>query len=76
MSGLIGEGVREPNIVLRFCIIIFLGVLGTGIVLSWKASVLMAAEYQEMPKTRKNLEIKKSNQKKQREILHKQLKNY
>lgn len=72
MSGIAGSGVREPNIVLRFCILIFLGTLGMGIALSWRSSLLLASEYQEMPTTKKTLDIKKRNQIKQQKILSNQ----
>ena len=72
MSGMVGSGVKEPNFVLRFFAIIFLGTLGLGITLSWRASILMAAEYQEIPTSRKMLELKKKNQIKQQKALARQ----
>ncbi|MBI3232278.1 MAG: hypothetical protein HYZ51_04330 [Candidatus Doudnabacteria bacterium] len=62
MSGIAGSRVREPNIFFRLFAIIFLGSLGLGIVLSWKASIIMAAEYQEMPVSKQTREIRKKNQ--------------
>lgn len=72
MSGLTGGGVKEPNIILRFFMIIFLGLLGFGVALSWKSSYILASEYQDMPISKKQLEIKKKNLAKQQEILLKQ----
>ena len=68
MSRLIGGRVREPNFVFRFCAIIFLGVLGMGISFSWKSSMLMAAEYQEIPVSKQMLEIQKENREKQAQV--------
>jgi len=69
MAGLTGSRVGEPNIILRFCLIIFFGVLGLGIALSWRTSVLVASEYQEMPTTKQSLDLKKKNQIKQNKLL-------
>lgn len=69
MSGLTGYSVGQPNYFLRFFAIIFLGLLGMGIVLSWRSSLLFAAEYQETPVSRQTLEVKKQNQIKQQKLL-------
>jgi uncharacterized membrane protein len=69
MSGLTGYSVGQPNYFLRFFAIIFLGLLGMGIVLSWRSSLLFAAEYQEAPISRQTLEVKKQNQIKQQKLL-------
>lgn len=68
MTGLTGNRIKEPNFVLRFCVIIFLGGLGFAIALSWRASLLMAVEYQELPISKKMWEIKKKNELKQLQI--------
>ena len=61
MDGLIGSGVNDPNFLLRFSFLIFAGVIAFGSILFWRSQVLFAAEYQEMPVTRAQLEVKKSN---------------
>lgn len=58
---LLGSAVSDPNFKLRFCVIAFTGILGFGFALVWKSSLIMAAEYQEMPVTQQTLKIKKEN---------------
>lgn len=74
MSGLTGYSVGQPNYFLRFFAIIFVGILGAAIALSWRSSLLLAAEYQEVPVTKKSLEVKKQNQIKQSKSLSRQSK--
>jgi hypothetical protein len=73
MSGLVGKGVSEPNIFLRFFAIIFIGTLGMGIVLSWRSSILLASDYQEIPISRQTLELREKNQTKQQKALQREL---
>lgn len=74
MSGIAGSRVNEPNIFFRLFAIIFLGTLGLGVALSWRASIIMAAEYQEIPVTKKTREIRKKNQVIQNKIMARQKK--
>jgi hypothetical protein len=66
MSYLTGSQVSDPNFLLRFALIIFSGTIAFGAVLFWKSQLLLAAEYQEMPTTHKQVKVKKQNIIKQR----------
>ena len=60
---LLGSGVSNPNYVLRFCGIVFIGIIGLGVALSWRESLLLASEYQDLPVTHQEIRIKKANKK-------------
>jgi hypothetical protein len=68
MSDLYGSDVRDPNFLLRFSIIVFMGIMAFGSVLFWRSSLLFATEYQELPVTHEQIKIKKENQKKQKTL--------
>lgn len=68
MDGLIGSGVRDPNFLLRLSFLVFAGIIAFGSVLFWRTELLFASEYQEMPTTRAQLDVKKANLKKQGKI--------
>jgi hypothetical protein len=59
--GLLGSGVKNPNYILRFSLFVFMGILAMGAVLYWKSQLLLAADYQEFPKTEYQLRIQKQN---------------
>ncbi len=61
MSGLTGGGVNSQNPILNLCLIVFLGLVGFGLALSWKATHLLASEYQEFPESQKMQKIKNNN---------------
>ena len=61
MSGLYGSDINNPNFVLRFAIISFMGIAAFASVMFWKSQLLFAAEYQEMPVTQAQLKVKKQN---------------
>lgn len=58
---IVGDGVRDPNFRLRFFAIIFIGLIGFGIAMSWRSQILFAAEYQDMPVTHQQIKIRKQN---------------
>lgn len=70
-----GYNVGSPNYILRFCLIVFLGVISVSSVLFWRSQLLFASEYQELPVTQAQLKIKKENVKLQKTITSKVLKN-
>lgn len=72
----IGSSVRDPNYILRFSVIVFMGILSFGSVLMWRSSLLFASEYQEMPVTHEQIRIKKENEKKQQSLQKKILNRY
>ena len=65
---LTGYRVGDSNYILRFSVIVFMGILAFGTVLAWRSSLLYAAEYQEMPVTHEQLRIKKENLIKQKQM--------
>jgi len=69
MDNLTGYAVKDPNYVLRFAIIIFMGVIAVGSVLFWRSETLMASDYQEFPVTHEQRKIKKENEKKQAKMM-------
>lgn len=73
---LIGSSVNDPNYVLRFSVIVFMGIMAFGSVLAWRSQLLFAADYQEMPVTQQLLRIKKENNIKKQSLQNKVLKNY
>ncbi len=73
---LIGSSVRDPNYILRFSVIVFMGVIAVGSVLMWRSALLFASEYQEMPMTHEQIRIKKENEKKQQSLQKKILNRY
>jgi hypothetical protein len=73
---LIGSSVRDPNYILRFSVIVFMGIIAFGSVLMWRSSLLFASEYQEMPVTHEQIRIKKENEKKQQSLQKKVLNRY
>ena len=73
---LIGSSVNDPNYVLRFSVIVFMGIMAFGSVLFWRSQLLFTADYQEMPLTHEQIRIKKENTQKQQSIQNKLLKNY
>jgi len=74
--GIVGYRVNDPNYVLRFSVIVFMGIMAFGSVLFWRSQLLFTADYQEMPLTHEQLRIKKENTQKQQSIQNKLLKNY
>ena len=62
---LIGSSVNNPNYLLRFCLLVFVGVISVAVALSWRSQLLFAAEYQDLPVTHQQLKIKKENEKEQ-----------
>lgn len=66
--GLTGSEVNETNFKLRFLVIIVLGILAWGSVMYWKSQELLAAEYQDMPVTKQQLDIKKKNELKKKSL--------
>ena len=66
---LIGSSVRDPNYILRFSVIVFMGIIAVGSVLMWRSSLLFASEYQEMPVTHEQIRIKKENEKKEKNLV-------
>jgi hypothetical protein len=73
--GLLGSGVKDPNYVLRFAVIFFMGVVAFGAVLFWKTQLIFNAEYQEMPTTHEQVKVKKENRLKQQKMQNVLLKN-
>ncbi|MEK7161972.1 MAG: hypothetical protein AAB729_04780 [Patescibacteria group bacterium] len=73
---LIGSNVNDPNYVLRFSVIVFMGIMAFGSVLSWRSQLLFAADYQEMPVTHEQLRVKKENNLKKQSLQKKILNNY
>ena len=73
---LIGSSVRDPNYILRFSVIVFMGIIAVGSVLMWRSALLFASEYQEMPVTHEQIRIKKENEKKQQSLQKKILNRY
>lgn len=76
MTGILGDQVKDPNFRLRFFLIIFCGIISFGVVLAWRSIVLMTAEYQEMPQTKYQMDIKKQNEKTKQNIKNKLINNY
>ena len=72
---LYGYRVKNPNYILRFALIIFLGVMASASVLFWKSQLLLTADYQEFPLTRQQLSAKKENQARRQKISAKLLQN-
>lgn len=72
--GLSGSRVKDPNYIFRFCLIVFIGILGLGFVVFYNSQVMLVSEYQEMPVTKFQLEKKKENRKTQAEIANQLLK--
>ena len=70
-----GSGVGDPNFVLRFSIIVFIGIILFSSVLFWKSQLLFVAEYQDLPVTHEQIRIKKENKLKQQKITANFLKN-
>lgn len=68
MSDLAGSNINSQNPILRFCLIAFLGSVGLGLVLSWKATHLVASEYQDIPQSAKMMKIKNHNLKLQQQF--------
>ncbi len=73
---LIGSSVKDPNYILRFSVIVFMGIIAFGSVLALRSQLLFAADYQEMPVTHEQLRIKKENNLKKQSLQNKVLKNY
>ncbi len=73
---IIGSSVNDPNYILRFSVIVFMGIIAFGSVLTWRSQLLFAADYQEMPVTQQQLRIKKENNLKKQSLQNKVLKNY
>ena len=61
MSNLTGGSVKAANPIFNLFLIVFLGLVGLGLALSWKATNLIASEYQEFPQSQKMLKIKDGN---------------
>jgi hypothetical protein len=61
MSAIAGRSVNSQNPILRFCLIAFLGSVGLGLVLSWRATSFLVSEYQEMPQSARMVKIKNNN---------------
>ena len=68
---ILGSGVVDTNFRLRFCLIVFCGIIGFGVTMAWRAEVLLAADYQEMPTTHEQLKIKKQNEQKRKSLQEK-----
>jgi hypothetical protein len=66
MSGFYSYRVRDPNYRLRFSFIVIMGLLAFGSLLYWRGALLFAADYQEPPVTHGQVELKNSNEKKQK----------
>lgn len=60
-----GSGVSDPNLTLRFLILVFIGIVAISAVEFWKESLFTSAEYQPLPTTHKEIQIHKQNQQKQ-----------
>ncbi len=73
---LIGSRVNDPNYVLRFSVIVFMGIIAFGSLLMWKSQLLFTADYQEMPVTQEQLRVKKENDFKKQSLQNNILKNY
>ena len=71
-----GSSVNDPNYILRFSVIVFSGIILFGVAISWRASLLMANDYQEMPITHEQLKIRKENEQKRLVLEKKLLKKY
>ncbi len=74
--GIVGYGVKDPNYLLRFSIIVFCGIIGFGVALSWRASLLVAADYQDIPVSHEQLKVKKENNLKKQSLQKKIISNY
>lgn len=61
MSDLIGSGVKDPNFVYRILIILVMGVLAFGAILYWRVQLYLAASYQDLPVTHKQIKIINQN---------------
>lgn len=68
---LLGSDVQDPNFTLRFCLITFIGVIGFGFTIIWKSTLIVAAEYQDMPVTQQDIRIKKENAEIKKELSQK-----
>lgn len=66
---LIGSSVNNPNYLLRFCLLVFVGIISVSVVLSWRSQLLFAAEYQDLPVTHQQIKIKNENQKEQLKMM-------
>lgn len=62
---LIGSQVSDPNYILRFSVIMVLGMVAFASLLGWRSALFMASEYQEMPITHEQMKIKKENTQRQ-----------
>ena len=71
---LLGSQVKDPNYIFRFCLIVFIGILGLGFAVVYNSQAVLVSEYQEMPVTRFQLEKKKENRKTQAEMANQLLK--
>ncbi len=71
MSDLYGSDVKDPNFVLRFSLIVFMGIIAFGSVLFWRSSLLFVSQYEDMPVTQQQLKIKKQNLSKQKVLANK-----
>ncbi len=76
MTGLLGNQVKDPNFRLRFFLIVFCGIMGFGITLAWRSALFIASEYQEMPQTKYQLNIRKQNEKKRQSFQNKFINKY
>jgi hypothetical protein len=74
--GITGSGVNDPNLKFRFLVIMTLGILAVGSVLYWRSQLFLAAEYQDLPVTRPELEIKKKNEIKKKSFQEKANERY
>ena len=71
MSGLYGDAVSDGNIRLRFCVIVFLAVMGFALALEWRSNILVASEYQDIPTSHERVKVKNQNLKFQKKIQEK-----
>lgn len=69
MDNLSGYAVKNPNYILRFAIIVFMGVIATGSVLFWRSQLFLASDYQEFPVTHEQRAVKKENEKTQLKMM-------
>ena len=58
---ILGSGISDTNVKLRFCLIVFGGIICFGAVMVWRSETLLAAAYQEMPITHEQIKIKNEN---------------
>jgi len=71
---LYGSRVKDPNYIFRFSLVVFISILGLGLVVFYNSQVMLVSEYQEMPVTKFQLEKKKENRKTQLEMANRLLK--